>query len=189
MDTFIQTKDNFITKDLCDDIILNFNKNNINHLNNLNNLNNPNNKQNINEDNGYEKYLIENNNIVKCVLNGFDEILKIYNKEILDYKVNIFLIDNEMYYIKLNKNKDNKKLNNYFNIKNNNNEYSFLMFIIFLNENDINSGIRINNNYIKPEIGKLLLFPCGWCFPYEYLMPSKQDNYFISGIIYNKFNT
>lgn len=40
------------------------------------------------------------------------------------------------------------------------------------------------NIKIKPECGKLAIFPCSWCYPHAGLMPISSDKYIITGWIY-----
>lgn len=39
---------------------------------------------------------------------------------------------------------------------------------------------------IKPEIGKLVLFPCYWTYPHKGCMPKSNDKYIITGWLYSK---
>jgi len=60
-----------------------------------------------------------------------------------------------------------------------------LNFMWFLNDYD--GEIIFWNNYsIKPSIGKLLIFPASWCFPYEELIKINSYVSMISGYIYRE---
>jgi hypothetical protein len=67
----------------------------------------------------------------------------------------------------------------------NNMRYSVIFFIFFLNTVD-DGEILISDKYkIKPEKGKLLLFPSEWFFQYKCLKPAVNSNrYTISGFLY-----
>lgn len=41
---------------------------------------------------------------------------------------------------------------------------------------------------VKPEKGKLLLFPASWTFPHSGLMPESNDKYIITGWLYENMN-
>lgn len=62
-----------------------------------------------------------------------------------------------------------------------------ITFLWYLN--DVNDGgeTEFFGNYrIKPEKGKLILFPASWCFPHCGLMPKSSNKYIITGWIYQK---
>jgi hypothetical protein len=68
------------------------------------------------------------------------------------------------------------------------NIYSFFEFILFLNDVEEGGEVEImGKTKIKPEKGKLLIFPSGWCFPYCNKMPISDDQYIITGKIFKKF--
>ena len=58
-----------------------------------------------------------------------------------------------------------------------------LMFIIFLNEYD--GEVTFCNEFkIVPKVGKLVIFPVSWCFPYHELINLEANKYIIYGYIY-----
>lgn len=175
MEKFIFTKKNFMAEELCEDIIKDIDiKNNKLSYENKNK-------------NNFENYLINDEKVIKFINNELIYELQTYYYKLLDNdKCYTFILDKIIHLNKVKKNVDYKKLSHDFRLKENK-IYSYFTFIIFLNNNNKNSGIKINNTHIKPEIGKLLVFPCGWCFPYGYLKCSESDNYFITGTIYNKY--
>ena len=61
-----------------------------------------------------------------------------------------------------------------------------LVFIWYLN--DVNEGgeTEFCGTYkIKPEIGKLIIFPAEWTFPHRGIMPKSSDKYIITGWIHS----
>jgi hypothetical protein len=179
MDKYIYIKNNIISHNLCNEIIDNYN--NIDKSKIFNH-----NIQKKNYIMNYESILITEDKIIKIINNELIEELNYYHN-LINYDKKNIILDNTYYINKLNKDSSQKTYNyDLLFKKENNTYYSFLKFIIFLNNN--NSNIIINKDIIvKPEVGKLLIFPCGWCFPYKYSKSYDQDNLFISGFIYSKF--
>jgi hypothetical protein len=67
-----------------------------------------------------------------------------------------------------------------------NKRYRIITFLWYLN--DINEGGETEfwDSYkIKPEKGKIILFPAFWCFPHRGNMPISDDKYIITGWFYN----
>ena len=65
------------------------------------------------------------------------------------------------------------------------NKYRVITFIYYLN--DVNEGGETEiwgNVKIKPECGKLLLFPACWTFPHSGLVPKSNHKYIITGWLY-----
>lgn len=55
--------------------------------------------------------------------------------------------------------------------------------------NDVHEGGETElcmDTKIKPETGKLLLFPASWLYPHSGLMPISNDKYIITGWLYTK---
>ena len=46
-----------------------------------------------------------------------------------------------------------------------------------------------DNYKVKPQKGKLVLFPASWTYPHSGLMPISHDKYIITGWIYSYDNT
>jgi hypothetical protein len=75
---------------------------------------------------------------------------------------------------------------NDFDVDHQQKKYRVLTYIFYLNT--INEGGEteiIKDIKIKPESGKLLLFPASWTYPHSGLMPISSDKYIITGWIYN----
>jgi hypothetical protein len=73
----------------------------------------------------------------------------------------------------------------YINIEEN--EYRIMTYLFYLN--DVEEGgetVFWNDHKIKPEKGKLILFPACWTFPHCGRMPISSNKYIITGWIYQK---
>jgi Rps23 Pro-64 3,4-dihydroxylase Tpa1-like proline 4-hydroxylase len=63
--------------------------------------------------------------------------------------------------------------------------YRVLTYIYYLNDVDEGGETQFWDNYkIKPQKGKLVLFPASWTYPHSGLMPISHDKYIITGWIY-----
>ena len=64
-----------------------------------------------------------------------------------------------------------------------------LTYILFLNDVEDGGEIEFGNNdlVIKPEVGKLIIFPATWTYSYRQKYPLSNDKYIIIGGFY-KFN-
>lgn len=70
------------------------------------------------------------------------------------------------------------------------NNYRVITFLWYLNTVNEGGETEIWGNYlIKPETGKLLLFPASWTFPHRGKMPISNDKYIITGWLYINKNT
>ena len=62
---------------------------------------------------------------------------------------------------------------------------SFIQFILYLNTLELHEGGTTefaNGRKVKPEIGKLLIFPCSWTFPHSGNEVKCKDKFIISTI-------
>lgn len=104
-----------------------------------------------------------------------------YNK---DYKI----LDNGMFtrlfmIQKYKKNTGKFLYHNDFEISDD--SYRVLTFLWYLNTVDEGGETVVWGNYkIKPEKGKLLLFPATWTYPHTGKMPISHDKYIITGWLY-----
>lgn len=60
-----------------------------------------------------------------------------------------------------------------------------LTYLYYLN--DVEEGgetVFLKNHKIKPEAGKLVIFPATWCYPHEALKPISNDKYIVTGWLY-----
>jgi hypothetical protein len=63
--------------------------------------------------------------------------------------------------------------------------FRVLTYIWYLNDVEEGGETLFWDNYkIKPEKGKLVIFPALWCYPHSGLMPISGDKYIITGWIY-----
>ena len=62
--------------------------------------------------------------------------------------------------------------------------YRVLTYLWYLNNIEIGGETEFGGNIkIKPEMGKLIIFPATWTFPHCGLMPIDNDKYIVSGWI------
>lgn len=64
-------------------------------------------------------------------------------------------------------------------------KYRIITFLWYLN--DVEEGGETefwNTHRVKPETGKLLLFPATWTYPHRGMMPISNDKYIMTGWIY-----
>ena len=68
-------------------------------------------------------------------------------------------------------------------------EERVLTYILYLNTVDEGGETEFfGTSKIKPEQGKLVLFPSYWCFPHKGIMPISSDKYIVTGWLYKKLN-
>jgi len=75
------------------------------------------------------------------------------------------------------------------NVKNNvlkKNQVRFLTFIWYLNDVEVGGETEFLNGKIKPEAGKLLLFPATWTYIHKGNMPVSNDKYIVTGWVGDK---
>ena len=181
MEKYIYEKKNVITKELCMDIIEQFDNDE---------LINYNNKTNHKIDNYYGIYLKENKNDITKLINTLTSELTTCLSELHKQTTNVnnkyFFIDNYMF-IKFIKSQNYITYSYNFNVINDQ-YHSAYNFIIFLNDVIEGGEVEILGKYkIKPENGKILLFPSGWCFPHSHKIPLSNHKYIIVGEIYTNF--
>lgn len=64
-------------------------------------------------------------------------------------------------------------------------KYRVFTFLWYLNNVEEGGETAFNGNtFIKPEIGKLVLFPATWTYPHCGRMPISSDKYIITGWVY-----
>jgi hypothetical protein len=68
--------------------------------------------------------------------------------------------------------------------------YRLITFIFYLNSIDHGGETEFKNGKykIKPEQGKLLLFPASWTYPHCGKTPYSEDKYIITGWLYSTDN-
>jgi hypothetical protein len=66
------------------------------------------------------------------------------------------------------------------------NRFRVLTYIWYLNDVEEGGETLFWDNYkIKPQKGKLVLFPASWIFPHSGLMPISNDKYILTGWVYD----
>jgi len=64
-------------------------------------------------------------------------------------------------------------------------KYRVITFLWYLNDVEEGGETEFWTTYrVKPESGKLLLFPATWTYPHRGMMPISNDKYIITGWIY-----
>lgn len=67
----------------------------------------------------------------------------------------------------------------------NNKKYRIITYLFYLNTVDEGGETEFWGEYkIKPETGKLLLFPASWVYPHRGMMPISSNKYIITGWLY-----
>ena len=117
----------------------------------------------------------------KCNIQNFkNDFLPIDKKNVIFYN---FMVQRYL------KNEGRYIYHNDFNINVEKNEYRIMTYLFYLN--DVEEGgetVFWNDHKIKPEKGKLILFPACWTFPHCGRMPISSNKYIITGWIYQKIN-
>jgi Rps23 Pro-64 3,4-dihydroxylase Tpa1-like proline 4-hydroxylase len=91
---------------------------------------------------------------------------------------------------KYKSNKGRYVYHNDFSSESDQKRYRVLTYIYYLNDVDEGGETQFWDNYkVKPQKGKLVLFPASWTYPHSGLMPISHDKYIITGWIYSYDNT
>jgi|688.fasta_scaffold851825_1 hypothetical protein len=106
-----------------------------------------------------------------------------------DYKFNICssnaLVTNEFMVQRYIKNKGRYIYHNDARIEWNNKKYRLITYLFYLNTVDEGGQTEFWGEYkIKPEAGKLVLFPASWVYPHRGMMPISNNKYIITGWLY-----
>jgi hypothetical protein len=68
-----------------------------------------------------------------------------------------------------------------------NNRYRVLTFLWYLNDVEVGGETELLDDiFIKPECGNLLLFPASWTFPHRGKIPISNDKYILTGWLCSK---
>ena len=128
-----------------------------------------------------------NRNIKKYINNIFTS-LNIDKKE-NNTKYYVFsqkFLTHEKFMIqKYNKNEGRYTYHDDFKVDWNKEKYRLITYIWYLNNVENGGETEIWDDFkIKPETGKLLLFPSSWTFPHRGVMPISDNKYIITGWLY-----
>jgi hypothetical protein len=123
-----------------------------------------------------KKYLIQLNNEFNIRYN-YD-----LSYDMIDTEV---LINNGFMVQKYDQNKGKYKYHNDFNTDYSSYKCRKLTYLWYLNDITEGGETEFWGNYIiKPQTGKLILFPASWTFPHCGKMPVSSDKYIITGWLY-----
>jgi hypothetical protein len=194
MKEFILEKPNSLSCDTCDKIVNIFEKFKDKHYKGLAGKNLNLNKSvkntidlNIFEILDYDEESIKIKNIlmneISNNLNGYlnyvDPTLTLANIYKHELSYDTFLIH------KYIKNTGRFTYHNDFSILIKDNKYRVLNFMWYLNDVSIGGETEFFGYYkIKPEIGKMIMFPSDWFFPHCGKVPISNDKYVLTGWIY-----
>lgn len=217
MTSLLYFKENVLDNKICDEIIEEFNKENKYRYDGVVSSGTDKNIKDTldlsltfmkvyinNENKNTEEKETENNrkilyweNIIELVKNNLLEHIKIYFEEIKN-KYNIFNFDffkSKLFFDiilvqKYTKNKGKFTYHEDSLISFEDNKTRIITFLIYLNDVDEGGETEFFGNFkIKPQKGKLLLFPATWCYPHCGLMPISNNKYILTGWIYININS
>jgi hypothetical protein len=78
---------------------------------------------------------------------------------------------------------------NDFQIAKETNKYRIITFLWYLNNVNIGGETEFNGKIlVKPETGKLIFFPATWTYPHCGKMPISNDKYILTGWIFTDIN-
>ena len=126
-------------------------------------------------------------NVKKYIQNLNDKMNII--EENSDSKFNICssnaLVTNEFMVQRYIKNKGRYIYHNDSRVEWNNKKYRLITYLFYLNTVDEGGQTEFWGEYkIKPEAGKLVLFPASWVYPHRGMMPISNNKYIITGWLY-----
>lgn len=189
---FIYTNKNSLSEKICNEIIDKFNNEEKNKYKGI-----TNNGLNLDIKDTYDFIIPNFNNnewseIRKKLENELEINTKKYVKKLSknineNYKIiNNLYVTNETFQIqKYEKNIGKFTYHHDFSIDYLEKKYRVIVFIFYLNDVKNGGETEIWGKYkIKPETGKLLLFPACWTFPHSGLIPKSDDKYIITGWMY-----
>jgi len=200
MESFIYVKKNSICDDLCDEIINNFE-------------NEPKKHDGITIG-GLQKHIKNTTDFIiptncemwykihKCLLKELTKNIEQYIDSLCYDEYKMSSQNSKMDYTPLDKqniiffnfmvqryikNEGKYIYHNDFNIDLKKNVYRVITYLWYLNTVEEGGETVFWNDYkIKPEKGKLILFPANWSFPHCGKMPISSNKYIITGWIYYK---
>lgn len=192
MDNYIYINNFSIPLELCNDIIEHYNNSNTLHYRGVTG-------QGLNLDikDTFDLSITEAslkdekwNKIKNFLFKELNNNLQKYSKKIyLNKEYNILpnvLSAETLQMQKYEKGKGKYTYHNDFSINHNDKMHRTITYLWYLNNVDIGGETEINGNIkIKPETGKLLLFPACWTYPHCGIKPISDDKYIITGWVYS----
>lgn len=116
-------------------------------------------------------------NKINVVEENSDKIFKILSRDVLSTKE--FMIQ------RYTKGKGRYVYHNDSHIDWNEKKYRVITYIFYLNTVEEGGETEFFNELrIKPEAGKLVLFPASWLWPHRGMMPKSSNKYIITGWLY-----
>lgn len=190
---YIQIFENTLSKDICQQIIKDFElnrnswKNGItgsgyDHFNKI--------TKELSFDEGYlDKYNYLLHNVIRIYLLKYMKYLKLiyFDSDLHDkgFQLQKYIKNEGLF---KNHTDNSIELTNKVDLSLSNIEVSnrIITFIFYLNDVQEGGETVFLNFKIKPKQGSLLLFPSTWTYPHRGEMPISNDKYIITGWIYNK---
>lgn len=187
MNDYIKIYENSISPELCE-LIINIFENSRNKHDGVTQLGIDKNVKNTTD---LYFYSIENDkdNIENILSTEIYKKLENYLKNTFNVFKNKILVDHGFQIQKYQKNQGKYIMHEDSNIKWDLQMERVITFIWYLNDVDCGGEtVFFDSIKIKPETGKLLLFPSCWCFPHQGLIPISNDKYIITGWFYTISN-
>ena len=138
---------------------------------------------------------IEKHNSINCIYNlkevGDTKLIYHINNNIkysqwVNSHLSNLFFKNEAYLIKFDKDIGFSSFNYTFILDGNNKLYKSYQYICFLNNVTNGGELNILGHNVIPEKGKMIIFPCGWCFPFQNNIPYDVDKYILTGFLYEE---
>jgi len=128
--------------------------------------------------------------IEKLLYKELSKAVEIYIKQIRSVITEYEVLDGEMsvdvFMIQKYIKQEGKYIyHNDSNVDYESHKYRIITFLWYLNDVEEGGETEFFGEYkIKPERGKLVLFPATWCFPHRGCMPISSDKYIITNWFY-----
>ena len=128
-------------------------------------------------DRNVKKYIQNLNNKMNIIEENSDSKFNMCSTDLL--------VTNEFMIQRYIKNKGRYVYHNDSSIDWNNKKYRIITYLFYLNTVDEGGETEFWGEYkIKPESGKLMLFPASWVYPHRGMMPISNNKYIITGWLY-----
>lgn len=113
--------------------------------------------------------------------------IKLLSKDFENYSIfsNSYFYENSFQIQRYRKNVGKYVFHHDHDIRIGQKDHRVITYLWYLNTVDEGGQTAVWTNIkVKPEMGKLLLFPASWTFPHSGLMPISNDKYIITGWLY-----
>lgn len=129
--------------------------------------------------------------LTKELNNNVNEYVTKYNRQINDtYHIfgTDYLVTHGMHIQKYNKNVGKYIYHNDYSCDWEKKQMRQLTFMWYLNDVEEGGETEFWSKYrIKPEAGKMVLFPASWTFPHSAIVPLSSDKYIITGWLWEYY--